>query len=305
MAHKIAQEGSFRSSLNGFHKADVLQYIDAVKNRHTKEMQELEQQLTQLQQTVSQLEDQVSTASQQCEQWQTRTAELEQMNESLSRKQDDMARLTADCHRLAQEADILLLEKQDLTDRLNEAKSRLSTVKELEQQLHLAEAQVQHLSQIEQDKTKSVQRLQQDLAVREQQYRQALADNEEKFQQELLSLKTSLAQKEQDAAQAEKKIAALEADQQRYDRLTGDVGAFILELHTMGQRFLETAFRRSDGCLDAVESAVGSLLVQLSDARTRVESARQELLDQGNIAGMRLDELVQSLEETAGGKTTA
>lgn len=69
--------------------------------------------------------------------------------------------------------------------------------------------------------------------------------------------------------ETEKQRIALLESNRRYEALAGDVGSFVMELHTMGQRFLETAYQRSDACLNAVEGVVGSLSSRLGEAAHR------------------------------------
>ena len=48
-----------------------------------------------------------------------------------------------------------------------------------------------------------------------------------------------------------------------------------------------------------MESSVISLSTQLQNAREQVEQARKEMADQGSLAGLRLDEMVQALEDSS------
>ena len=66
----------------------------------------------------------------------------------------------------------------------------------------------------------------------------------------------------------------------------------------MGQRFLETAYKRSDAVSTAWRNPCKPCRTG-GDAR-EMSKARQELLDYGAIAGLRLDELMQTLENSAG-----
>ena len=86
---------------------------------------------------------------------------------------------------------------------------------------------------------------------------------------------------------------------ERYAKLVGDVGSFIMEIRSMGQHFLDAAYKRSDSCLDAVAGAADKLGRELDACRVHLDSARQDLLDQAGAAGVRLEEWVQTLDETA------
>lgn len=55
------------------------------------------------------------------------------------------------------------------------------------------------------------------------------------------------------------RLAELEAENKRYTDMVGDVGTFIVEIRSLGQSFLEAAYKRSEGCLDALDDAVAEL----------------------------------------------
>jgi len=107
-------------------------------------------------------------------------------------------------------------------------------------------------------------------------------------------------------AEHEQTIAALTDENRRYEALIGNVGSFLVELHALGQQFLETAYQRSEQCLTAAWTAVDSLAQPWTAAARQIESisaqladTRQVLAEQSEAAGLRLHELVQQLEDTA------
>lgn len=195
--------------------------------------------------------------------------ELRQENETLREKAEVNHRLEADCRRLSEEAEIFQMEKAELNARLAELQQRLTSDDE-----------------------------RQTLRLREE--RDVLSEQVAQLESQRTELHAVAEQRDEELRRLTEQRDALAESNRRYDALVGDVGSFIMELHSMGQRFLETAYKRSDACLSAVEGSVSSLSEQLADARSRVDGARQELLDHGTIAGLRLDELVQKLEESAG-----
>ena len=95
------------------------------------------------------------------------------------------------------------------------------------------------------------------------------------------------------------RLAELEAENKRYTDMVGDVGTFIVEIRSLGQSFLEAAYKRSEGCLDALDDAVAELECQVGEAKTAMEDARTALSDCSSSAGVRLEELVQKLEDAA------
>ncbi len=48
----------------------------------------------------------------------------------------------------------------------------------------------------------------------------------------------------------------LEAENRRYDELVGDVGSLVMEVRSMGQRFLDTACRRGESGIEALEEGL-------------------------------------------------
>ena len=280
----MAEEGSFRTSLGGFHKADVLSYIDAMNSRHEEELKQRAQEIEQLRQAVSAQEAYVAELRQQYDLSTQENTELRQQNEALQQQNEGHHRQEAECRRLSEEAEILRMEKEALNARLEGMEKRLAAVSSLEEELEGLRRQAREwASQCEKNRQREEE---------EAQERAALLEKKDELEKALQSLSV-----QQETLQRERD--ALRESNQRYEALSGDVGAFVMELHSMGQRFLEIAYKRSDACLNAVESVVGSLSSQLGEARAQTDQARQELLDQGATAGMRLDELVQKLEESA------
>ena len=280
----MAEEGSFRTSFSGFHKADVLAYIDTVNSRHEAELQERAQETEQLRQAVSAQEAYVAELKQQYERAARDAEELRQQNEELRRQSERSHRQEAECHRLSDEAEILRMEKEAMNVRLEGMQKRLDAVSSLEEELA-------GLRRQEQEWTARCERSRE----REEEETRAM----EALRSERDDLARALEEADVRRQAAERERDMLRESNRRYEALSGDVGAFVMELHSMGQRFLEIAYKRSDACLNAVESAVGSLSSRLGEARAQTDQARQELLDQGATAGMRLDELVQKLEESA------
>ena len=279
----MAEEGSFRTSFSGFHKADVLSYIDAMNSRHEQELQARVQETEQLRQAVAAQENYVAELKQQYEQAMKETEELRQTNQELQRQNEQSHRQETESRRLMDEVEILRMEREALNARIDGMKQRIESVSSLEEELA------------------GLRRQEQEWAVRSEQSRERAQEEERQLaalrtENDKLASALDEAQKARDALVRERD-ALLESNR-RYEALSGDVGSFVMELHSMGQRFLETAYKRSDACLNAVEAVVGSLSSQLSGARAQTEQARQELLDQGAMAGMRLDELVQRLEES-------
>ena len=213
----MGESGSFRTSMRGFHKQDVLNYIDALQAAHVQETEALRHQ-------------------------------AEEAQEQLSAAGEDKA---------------VLQQK----------------VGELEAGLEACRQQA--------DRVPELQRLE---ALRRQ--AEVSSSGKEALNKENMRLS-------EENRRFGHRLAELEAENKRYTDMVGDVGAFIVEIRSLGQSFLEAAYKRSEGCLDALDDAVAELECQVGEAKTAVEAARTALSDCSSSAGVRLEELVQKLEDAA------
>ena len=73
----MEQTGQFRTSLHGFHKKDVLQYLEQLNNREFTELQEAKEQLSQAQEENRQLREQLEQYEQQLHRSQEDTKTLQ------------------------------------------------------------------------------------------------------------------------------------------------------------------------------------------------------------------------------------
>jgi|LSQX01.2.fsa_nt_gb chromosome segregation ATPase len=255
----MANKCGFRSSINGFNKADVLDYIDAMQSRHIEEFNAAKKQIDDLHKAVNEKTSENESLKANLELLNSKLILMEEENNSLKNTTQEKMRYAADLRRLAEEVEVLRLEKKEHMERLAELQESPKAVGESDLR----------------DEIESL-----------------------KNENQQLSLLNKRLQTSND--DLKKQLSEVDEANKRYNGLVGDAGAFILEMYSMGQRFLETAYKRSDGCLNSMEESLQTLSAQAADARENVKKARQELLDYGAIAGLRLDELMQTLENSAG-----
>jgi chromosome segregation ATPase len=255
----MANKCGFRSSINGFNKADVLDYIDAMQSRHIEEFNAAKKQIDDLHKAVNEKTSENERLKANLELLNSKLILMEEENNSLKNTTQEKMRYAADLRRLAEEVEVLRLEKKEHMERLAELQESPKAVGESDLR----------------DEIESL-----------------------KNENQQLSLLNKRLQTSND--DLKKQLSEVDEANKRYNGLVGDAGAFILEMYSMGQRFLETAYKRSDGCLNSMEESLQTLSAQAADARENVKKARQELLDYGAIAGLRLDELMQTLENSAG-----
>lgn len=287
----MEESGSFRTSIKGFHKQDVLEYIDSMQSRYMMDLQAKENQITHLKKAASEQETKIGDLNGQVGELANRLEELKKQaedlggeNAALKQHQEDTGHLRSEYRQLIKETEILRLEKKDLSAHVAEMQTRINSVRDLERQIRELGEQLNRKNALL-EKNVSGQRETEDLVS-------SLRGEKEELEQQLAISRREL-------KDAETKMEEYQKVNRSYDDFVGDVGSFIMELRSMGQRFLETAYKRSDSCLKVLESSVAAVSSQLTDASTQVGIARQELLDHGTTAGMRLDELVQALEESA------
>ena len=272
----MGENGTFRTSFSGFHKGDVLNYIDALQARQAQETAQLQEEVQQAREQAGQLQAQLEESARLAE---AARLALEEENTRLRQQADEQAREEQSLRLRAAAAEDYQREIRRLNERLREQEQR-------------AEAE-----------------LQQRVAVCREEEAQRLREAREradKLQRELEELRQTTAASrggreklESALKESEDRCQHLRAAVAKYEDLVGDVGGFIMEIRAMGQHFLETTYKRSEQGLEALDDAVSALERQLADNRAEVEQARQDLLDSSTAAGLKLEELMQGLEESA------
>lgn len=318
----MAEQGNFRTALNGFNKSDVLEYIDAMQSRYVSDLEVSQRHISDLQNSIHAQQADRENLKNQIERLEGDIAGLQEENEKLKQTAQDKSRYASDIRRLAQEVEILRLEKKEYTARLAELQEYAVSADALERQVEALKAQTGHNSSMRQADPSEIEEANtmigklkhenEELQAKLKYLQERSAELESNLSREsnfvierlkndnqMLAARLKEAQEQIDELQT-----AGEAGQQ-YKRLIGDAGAFVMEMYSMGQHFLELAFKRSDGCLESMEESLSILSAQTCDARDKVKNARQALLDYGSLAGLRLDEMMQTLECSAGNTSDA
>ena len=99
------------------------------------------------------------------------------------------------------------------------------------------------------------------------------------------------------ALRAEKQ--RLQAENQRYHELVNEVGRFVVEVRSMGARFLEEANERCATRLSSLSDAIATLGAALDVAAKEFSAAEEALTVQNSHAEQRLMELADELERSA------
>ncbi|MDD3693711.1 MAG: hypothetical protein PHX02_07430 [Oscillospiraceae bacterium] len=295
----MAEFGSFRVAFKGFNKADVLEYIDDLKSLHADETRMLQQQIEKLQETFTANESENSELKSQNEQLVSELNKLNSEAERFKQYVQEKQKYEEDLSRLKREVEVLRQEKKQLFDRNAAMQEKVTAADELKRQIEALKEENRRFNKCRQSETARIDYATKSISV--------LKEENKKLRTKLEDAGALAEQLKEQIRQQKKRISELQIhidnmseSNKRYDVLVGDAGAFIMEMYSMGQHFLEIAYKRSDGCLDEMESSLISLSQQANNAREQVKKARQELLDYGAVAGLRLDELMQSLEDSAG-----
>ncbi len=263
----MAEFGTFRTSLSGFNKKDVLDYIDELQKTHAEELAVLQEERDRLFQENQELAaresesaGKVSQAEENADRLTARVEDLQRENARIQKSLDGSLQFTGALKRQVADLEEIRREKESL-----------------QQRLAACEEAAQRTTSLEEEKTR-------------------LMDENSRLARELERLRRETVP----AADADRRIRELEAENRRYDELVGDVGSLVMEVRSMGQRFLDTACRRGEIGIEALEEGLASMEGMLQQARDRVEETRSQLREQEEAAGLRLEELVQSLEQAVG-----
>ena len=280
----MEESGSFRTSMRGFHKQDVLNYIDALQAAHVQETEALRQQ-------AENAEKQLSAAVEDKAALQKKTEELEAGLETRRQQAERVPQLQQ------------LLEERGR--QLEEVNRILQSIQQKNVQLELRAKAAEQRSAAQQEAAAKAAEQADTLRRLSEENRQLKEELEALRRQAEVSSSGKEALNKENVRLSEEnrrfgnRLAELEAENKRYTDMVGDVGTFIVEIRSLGQSFLEAAYKRSEGCLDALDDAVAELECQVGEAKTAMEDARTALSDCSSSAGVRLEELVQKLEDAA------
>lgn len=280
----MGESGSFRTSMRGFHKQDVLNYIDGLQAAHVQETEALRHQAEEAQEQLSaagenkavlqQKVEELEAGLEACRQQADRVPELQRLAEERGRQLDEVGHMLQSVQQ----------QKAQLEQRAEEAERRSA---EQQEAVTKVSEQAETLRRISEENRQLKEELE---ALRRQ--AEVSSSGKEALNKENMRLS-------EENRRFGHRLAELEAENKRYTDMVGDVGAFIVEIRSLGQSFLEAAYKRSEGCLDALDDAVAELECQVGEAKTAVEDARTALSDCSSSAGVRLEELVQKLEDAA------
>ncbi len=260
---------------------DVLQYIDELQQRQKAELEDWQQRLAEAEEQAAQIRD---GAAQNEERLREVEGSFEQENARLRLKTEEQA---AKIEALEAKAAACNAMEEELAG----LRSREEACRRMRQEQEAVREELARLRETARALGEEKNALLRQLEASKRTARETGEQNNR-----LSAEKLEMTAK---AREMDRRCRELTEANERYEKLVGDVGSFIMEIRSMGQHFLDAAYKRSDSCLDAVAGAADRLEQELASCRGNLETARQELLDQAGAAGVRLEEWVQTLDETA------
>lgn len=234
----MAQNGIFRTAMGGFHKQDVLQYIDEITGAWNTERTALEQQAAE---AVAQ-----------------RDSLQEQANQAVAKAQEAGQR--------AQVAETQLAEaQQQMYDATAELSIHRTTAESLKEQLEEALRRVAELEAIVD-------------AVTDQRDQAIAAVADAKSQQlDAAALTHQLEESRQQNQRQNDQIDSMQQAIARYEQVLGDVDTAHQRVDGIVRPFIEQANSQADETLDSVQAVLAGVLAQLGELQGSVEQRRQSL----------------------------
>ncbi|MDD2362659.1 MAG: hypothetical protein PHH84_06865 [Oscillospiraceae bacterium] len=306
----MAENGSFRNALNGFNKSDVLEYIDAMQSRYANDSAAIQNQVNELQKTIDEQQAEKNELLSKVEKTESEANFLKEENINLKQTVRDVHRQDEEVRRLTNEIEVLRIEKRQYTAEIAEMQELVKSADELKKQLDELRTQAELNSasmQVDKSRIDEANILIENLTNENKNLLNKIDDMQSAAQEAEMSYKQEAEIEINNLKSENQELnTKLEETQKQLEAasknsvLVGNAGSFIMEMYSMGQHFLEIAYKRSDGCLDSMEESLSALSEQTSLARDKVKNARQALIDYGSLAGLKLDELIQTLETSAG-----
>lgn len=261
----MAQNGMFRSSMRGFHKQDVLQYIDGITAEWNEERVALEQAATEAAAARDALQastdEAVATAAAAVEQQQAAENQLEDALQRLADTSADLTTATAAIEEMAiqlEEAQRRLAQlEQELAATAGERNSAVAALTDAKEQLTVHTATAREL---------------------EESRRQVSRQNEE--------------------------IAAMRQTIRRYESVVGDADTVHEKVSGIVRPYIEQTGREADETLNDVQASLDALLAQVGELQSSIDRSRHALqssrADSDSRLAAALDEWLSAAQDAGG-----
>lgn len=241
----MEQKGVFRSALGGFHKQDVLNYIDGITAEWNEERQQLAQQ-AEADRTLAQQEQENACREQEKAQQEQRKAQ--EATAALEAAQAENAALTAHLEELETELAALRRlpeEVRQLTEHLQEVTAQLDVVlaekAKLTEQLHME------------------------------------TDRANTATNEMMAAEARLQQKDKELGEKNEQLASANCTLDHYRSILGNAADAGQRVGNIARPYVQQAGQQAEGVLTDVENALSTMLLQLSELQSIVDEKKATL----------------------------
>ena len=234
----MAENGIFRTALGGFHKQDVLDYIDKITAEWDAERQQLVAR-------AEEADTRIATAEQATAQ---AVAAAEKAGEEATAAKERLAETVTQLSQATAELSTKNITIQSMEELLQEKDGRLTA----------AEQEVTALTAQRDEAISAVAEARQQVADME-----ATARRLHETQEQLTKQSARLSHLQQEIARYEAVLGSAETAQQHVDNIV--------------RPFIEQANRQADETLDSVQAVLAALLAQLGELQGNVDQRRQAL----------------------------
>lgn len=267
----MAQSGIFRTSMRGFNKEEVLQYIEDLNARATAECQAATEEVAQKQQENTALRGELLDCRE-------KLAKAEQNAEELQKLVDQYRKTVQQMNDAAAQVESLNRERVALSARSARAEQlaaeREKTVSQLRESETAHEAAEKELSaRLEAEKRENE-------ALRARLRGVELTPEKRRYYEQL----------------GDTCRKAVE-ENRRYRALIGHVGTFVADVRQMNRSMLEDTCRQGSDVLERADSELETVITQLKASRGTLAGLRTALSDRFTAGDERLSELCERLAQ--------
>lgn len=234
----MEQKGVFRSALGGFHKQDVLNYIDGITAEWNEERQQL-------------------------------TAQAEADRELAQQQQDAAAEAVAALEAAQAAADTATKENEALRGRLQELEAELIDLRQLPEQVRALTEQLQEVTAQRDVATAEKANLTEQLHIE--------TDRANTATSEMMAAEERLQMKEQELGNRDARINELERSQTHYQAILNNAEDAGRRVEGIARPFIRQAGQQASEALEDIQGSLTALLEQLNELQGHIEEKKTNL----------------------------
>ena len=262
----MAQSGIFHTTMRGFNKQEVLQYIEELNARVTAEQQALTEELAKSQQEAAELRTQLADTQRVLSESEANAAELQRLVDEYRRTTQELSGCAEQVNELNREKLALNAQRVRAEQTVQEQALQIEVLRNTVAQWH------NELEAVKKENEAMKVRLKEQSVVEEQRLRYA---------------------------RIEENYLRMQEENRRYRALIGSVGTFVAEVRQMNQGILDTSCGKELEAIETVEERLALLTVQMEGSRQELNALKETLSERKSAADARLCEMMDRLEQNA------